>query len=114
TWQWLKIDAQNPEMIREMNFLAGSISYLEFGIRDKSHWAVWDARRLKAIAIFTNDDAIAQALLSTNAMRELELLQTSGKLEQKNLNRVAQQDHKHRLILALFNHKAKRLIFVDA
>lgn len=112
-WQWLTVDASDSSKIQMLNMLAGTVSYQEFGIRDGSYWAIWDARRLKAFGVFTNDDTIRELALSKTGTTELTAMVRWNQLAQKPIEDIAPSLYKHRLVVATFSKPENRTGFVD-
>lgn len=112
-WQWLKIDSSDPQVMSQLYILSGSISYIEFGIRDNSYWAVWDARRLKAFGLFLNDDEMARSVLSPNGLSELQILLSQGKLKRQKLDEIAPNLFKHRLVMLALDRADDRMAIVE-
>ena len=115
-WQWLKVDATDEMAITQLNLLAGAVSYLEFGIRDGSYWAVWDARRLqlRTTAVFLNNDDLRAQVLSGNGASELFALSNAGVLKHQPLDEVFPSHYKYNIVMAAFAHEENNKVFVEA
>lgn len=113
-WQWLTIDASNPEAVMQMNLLAGSISYIEFGIHSNSYWAIWDARRLRASALFLNDDNLRNHLLSRNGLSDIPALVKAEKLQRQAISETNPMSYKHKIVIAAFSDEDDRICFTES
>jgi hypothetical protein len=112
-WQWLTIDSSDPQVISELYMLSGSISYIEFGIRDNSYWAVWDARRLKATGLFLNDAELVRNILSPNGLSEMQIRLQRGTLVRQPLDEIAPNFYKYRIVIAALDRADDRLAIVE-
>jgi hypothetical protein len=112
-WQWLKMKSDDPNNILQLNTLAGSSSYEEFGILPGSYWAVWDARRLKANALFLNDDNLMRTLLSANGFDELKSQLSYGRIQYRKLAEVVPSFFRHKIVIAALDKSSDRDVIVE-
>jgi hypothetical protein len=112
-FQWLRLDVTNAEEMSELNLTAADYSYTDFGVKDGSYWAVWDARRLKAAALFANTAEVLDKVLSPNGYSEINVLLEQNRLRRVFLSDVKPNTFQQIAVFATFNKPDDRIAFVE-
>lgn len=73
-WEWLTVSDLYQASLAHMNRSWAALSTENFGFLTGSRWAVWEARRVRAVGFVTNDHRLEQRLMTAYGSRELMLL----------------------------------------
>lgn len=112
-WDWLLLDPNDYEALLGMYVKHSQISYQDFGIADKSYWAVWESQRLHSAGVVTNNDELAQRLLSKYSSRDLWLLHSQQRLTVTAPQEINQDAFRHQFVLAIFGTTFNRVAFIE-
>jgi hypothetical protein len=83
-------------------YAVGSLSYKDFGIENNSHWAVWEAARIRAAGVAINSPTLTNKLMTPYSSRDLALRYGDKCFTTTHPSTVNPTNYKTTFVLALF------------
>lgn len=117
SWDWLTVNRHSQEELWSFYAKAGALKVKDFGIEDGSHWAVWDARRIRVAGVALQDDELAKTILTMDSERELLQLSSSNKLvitPSDAISSIPIHNYRRNFVLAIFQINNDRCAFVQS
>ena len=114
TWDWLSLNHEDTGQALGYAARAGLTSVENFGVKDGSHWAVWDMRWVRAAGVVLQDFELAEKILAKDGERELWLAHEEKRLKIASVTEVHPPDYATQFVVAVFQTSKRCFAFVQA